>query len=295
MRSARLRRRATTQHAPQALESAAAPDRDRRRRAGRARLGDVASASTTSRCSTSAAGPRSRRSCSSFVGVTVYTFTATPIYEAQTQILIETEDPNVVAFKEVVEEDQTTADYYQTQYNILQSRALARRTIDDAEAVGPSAASTPAGERPLQRRPIRRRRSAFVVSRLRSGRRRRGRRARRRPTRRATQSRAIDRSSRGLTVAPIRNSRLVDVKYRARRTRRWRRSIANALAKAYIEQNLEFKFMASKEATDWLGERLGEQRKEVEQAEPTLQRYREQNDAISLEDRRTSSCRSWPT
>ena len=27
--------------------------------------------------------------------------------------------------------DQTRADYYQTQYNILQSRALARRTLDE--------------------------------------------------------------------------------------------------------------------------------------------------------------------
>ena len=43
--------------------------------------------------------------------------------------------------------------------------------------------------------------------------------------------------------------------------------------------------MASKEASDWLGERLGEQRKQVEDAEAKLQRYREQNDAISLEDR----------
>ena len=62
-------------------------------------------------------------------------------------------------------------------------------------------------------------------------------------------------------------------------------AVVNALARNYIEQNLEFKFMASKEATDWLGERLGEQRKQVEARRGELQRYREQNDAISLEDR----------
>ena len=37
--------------------------------------------------------------------------------------------------------------------------------------------------------------------------------------------------------------------------------MANAHAKAYIDQNLEYKFCASKDAMDWLSERLGEQRK----------------------------------
>src|SRR4029077_2198312 len=50
-------------------------------------------------------------------------------------------------------------------------------------------------------------------------------------------------------------------------------------------QDLEFKFVSSKEASDWLGERLAEQSKQVEGAEKALQRYREQNDHISLHDR----------
>jgi succinoglycan biosynthesis transport protein ExoP len=59
-----------------------------------------------------------------------YTFTATPIFEARTRLMIEIADPNVVAFKEVIEEGQSNPDYYQTQYSILQSRVLARRAID---------------------------------------------------------------------------------------------------------------------------------------------------------------------
>ena len=64
------------------------------------------------------------------VGTVVYNFTAIPIYSARTTILIDVQDPNVVDFKSVVNEDQTQADYYQTQYNLLQSRALARKTLD---------------------------------------------------------------------------------------------------------------------------------------------------------------------
>src|SRR4029077_9940224 len=65
-----------------------------------------------------------------FVSVTIYAFTATPIYESKVQILIEKENTNVVSFKEAFEQNQITDDYYQTQYKLLQSRALARRTIE---------------------------------------------------------------------------------------------------------------------------------------------------------------------
>src|SRR6476660_4666601 len=68
-----------------------------------------------------------------FVSTCIYTFTATPIFNARVQILIEKEASNVVTFKEAVEQNQVTDDYYQTQYKILQSRALARRTLDSLQ------------------------------------------------------------------------------------------------------------------------------------------------------------------
>ena len=60
----------------------------------------------------------------------VYTFTATPVYEARTRLLIESGDPNIVSFKEVIDKGPAENDYYQTQYNILQSRTLARETLE---------------------------------------------------------------------------------------------------------------------------------------------------------------------
>ncbi len=61
--------------------------------------------------------------------------------------------------------------------------------------------------------------------------------------------------------------------------------VANALARQYIEQNLEFKFLATKEATDFLNARTVEQRKTLEQSEQALQKYREKTGAMALEDR----------
>lgn len=223
------------------------------------------------------------------VGVAVVTFTTTPIFEARTRLLIEAENPNVVSFKTVIDEDQTKADYYQTQYNILQSRALARRTLDQlqlwntppfggmTEEVSFTKAilTAPAALIAAARRTM----STWGASGQKDG-----PNAVHETDETEAQSRAIDIFLANLRVAPIRNTRLVDLQYQLP-DRGMATNIVNALARNFIEQSLEYKFMASKEASDWLGERLAEQRKQVEEAEAKLQRYREQNDAISLKDR----------
>jgi len=199
--------------------------------------------------------------------VTTYTFTVTPVYEARTKLLIEAEGPNVINFTEVVDEQRTKADYYQTQYNILQSRQLARKTLDvlqlwDSPHFGSKRSGTVAGLFGTKSGESKSAASAGETS---------------------EQSRAIDRFLDNLTVSPIRNSRLVDLKYQLSDPELAMR-ITNTIAKNYIEQNLEYKFTTSKEASDWLGDRLAEQRRQVEAAETALQRYREQHDAISLQD-----------
>jgi polysaccharide biosynthesis transport protein len=217
------------------------------------------------------------------LSVSVYTFTLTPIYQARVQILIEKENSNVVTFKEAVEQNRLTDDYYQTEYKILRSRALARRTIDALKLwddlqfnpkpndsitvrkvvaapvklvagwLAPAKPPAPPTQAPL-------------------------------PDETKRQSAVIDRFLSGLTVVPVRNSRLVDVMYDSTDAV-FATVVVNALAKAFIEQNLEFKFMSTKEASDWLSERLAEQRKQVETSEQALQRYREQTDSVSLEER----------
>src|ERR671916_363270 len=62
--------------------------------------------------------------------VGLHTATTTPLYEARVQLLIEDERPNVVIFKDAVDTDKGSLDYYQTQYRILQSESMARRTLD---------------------------------------------------------------------------------------------------------------------------------------------------------------------
>ena len=218
-----------------------------------------------------------------FLVVAVQTFTATPIYQARVQLLLEPENPNIVSFKQVIDQEQWSEEYYRTQFTILQSRVLARRTInslklwDHAEfgggnaqkktsfsvmgtvgsamgwvtslfASAPEVASTPAADET------------------------------------AAQSGLIDAFLGRLTVSPIRNSRLVNIEF-ASPNPAMAATIINTLAQQYIEQNLEYKFLSSKEASDWLGQQLIVERKKLEDSERALQQYREQGDAVALEDR----------
>jgi capsular exopolysaccharide synthesis family protein len=200
----------------------------------------------------------------------VYTFTATPLYEARTRLLIDSGDPNIVAFKEVIDKGPAESDYYQTQYNILQSRTLARDTLEELHLWNhPQFGAPPPGR-------LARLRDLMPFGRETS------------PTTPAAdptgaQSRAIDRFLEHLTISPVRNSRLVDVRYQLSDPA-VAAAVANSIATNYIEQDLAYRFTASRDATDWLGERLSEQRAQVEQAELALQQYREQNEAIALED-----------
>lgn len=214
----------------------------------------------------------------------VYTFTATPIYEGRTQLLIESDTPKVVNFAEVINESQSRQDYYQTQYRLLQSRTLAKTTIDalklwNSKEFGAETVSAEAAD------------AGFFASigKTVSGWFSSGPAAP--PTAEppaadesSTQTPIISAFLSRLIVAPIRNSRLVDLSFRSSDPN-LAANAANAIAKRYIDQNLEYRFTSTQQASTFLGEQLAEQRKRVEASEVALQKYREQNDAIALDDR----------
>ena len=220
------------------------------------------------------------------LAVTFYTFTVTPVYEASTQLLIESDNPNVVSFQEVLEQERTSDDYYQTQYGILKSRIVARKTLETlALWEHPEFGGEPDDDTFSLRRTVGDAADELVafVAGIISFTSAAGNAPA--PNETDAQSRAVDiLINDKLTVAPVRNSRLVNVSVRSPDPV-LAEAVTNTLARIYIEQNLEFSYLASREATDWLGERLAEQRASVEASEVVLQQYREQHDAVALEDR----------
>lgn len=87
-----------------------------------------------------------------------------------------------------------------------------------------------------------------------------------------------------LTVLPVARSQFVDVVIAARDPQ-LAASIANTVARLYVEQDLEARFEAARSASAWLDSRLTEQRGAVDASEAALQRYREQHRSVPLDDR----------
>jgi polysaccharide biosynthesis transport protein len=215
-----------------------------------------------------------------FLATAVYSFTATSLYEGRVQLLIEADNPNVVNFTEVIDEAQNRQDYYQTQYKLLQSRSLAKQTIESLELWKSPELTPDPSNRGFSIGNAVRGSAAWAKSLV-------GTKA---PAEipgaeeTAMQVKAIDAFLDRLNVTPVRNSRLVEVSFRSQDPV-IAAKVANGVAKTFIEQNLEFRFTSSRDASEWLNQQLAEQRQQVEAAETALQQYREQNDALSVEDR----------
>jgi len=125
-----------------------------------------------------------------------------PVYRATTVLLIEKEANQQFAFREEVSVDSAQDDYYQTQYQILQSRSLARRTMATVR---------------LEEHPF-----------FRQG-----------PD-------PLARFEKTVRIEPVRNSRLVNIHVEFPDAVLAAR-MANALAEAYIQQNVENRFFISRE------------------------------------------------
>ena len=213
--------------------------------------------------------------------VAVYTFTAVPIYQASARIVIEKENPNLVSIQEVMAVDATGSDYYQTQYKIIESRAVAREVIRRLDLQNsPEFFPEPKDDVVSNIKAWVQETLAawkdWIESLLKTA-----------PDPSASDEEAlaadfklVDAFIARLSVEPIRNSRLVDISIEAMDPK-MAAKMANELVRAYIDQNLEAKLVAAKDAVQWLGDRIQEERRKVETAEGALLTYKEKHQIIT--------------
>ena len=221
-------------------------------------------------------------------GMMYQTYTTVPMYRAQARVLIEEEHTAQTDFKDSTVQYSDPEPYYQTQYKILQGRDLARRAvkrlqldqvaefnghgptptklsqfIDASRAkilapFSPNAAVVP----------------AVVPSMPATG----GRTA---PGR---ENRLISAFLSRVQVAPVRGSRLVDVTFTSSAPEFAAKAV-NVLAEEYVVQNLEFRLQNTEKTLQWIEQEVGKQASLVQASERLLAEYRENQNALSLEDR----------
>ena len=223
----------------------------------------------------------------------VYAVTATPIYRASARLLVEPNDPNVVTFQQVIaERGRVGLDFLTTQRDMLRSRSLARATIDRLDLWNDPALlgrdDDLARFNPL--RVLNRINPVNALGRMASSIRgaihppvvAEGERALDPATR--SQSRAVSALLGRLQIVAGRNSRVVTVRFSSVDPR-VAADVANSLARLYVERDMEFRYTSSRDASQWLQQRIAEQRQELERTERSLQRYREEHGAAAIEDR----------
>ena len=192
-----------------------------------------------------------------------FTYFERVIYRAASTVLIERENPNVVDFKEVMAFDTSSTDFYQTQYQIFESRSLIQKLIEaenlaeDAYVRGFQKGGwralvrnkpwVPGWFEEFAREPM----LADVVIR------------------------------RMLRIDPMRNSRLVKVSILHPDPKR-SAELTNRLVEIFIQRNLEDRFLISKQATQLISGQLVELKERVAAAERNLQDYKEKNDLTNI-------------
>lgn len=206
----------------------------------------------------------------------IATFTMKPIYRGTTTIQINKENPQIVDFKEIFAVNTMDMDYYQTQYKILESRSLAKRVIQHLK-LSEHPEFLPKPETPFQQW-----RSGLIDS--------IGRFFSSRPSgekevnESERDTRLIDRFLKRLKIEPIRNSRLVKIHFESE-SPELSTQVPNTLASAYIQQNLETRYISTQQAKEWLTSQLDDLKAKVERADEALQAFGSKHDIISLEEK----------
>ena len=183
-----------------------------------------------------------------------------PVYEAQATIQMDM-DLNVLGVdRPLVPLDQRDwmREFLPTQLGILESRNLARLAHDDLTHTDRSKSDG---------------NNLAIASNAPS--------VSESPASGTTRVPTVDEIAKGRTISLVKDSRLVNVGFRSTDPA-LSAQVANALARAYLQQNSEFRSRTTGDASDWLSKQVGELRKLVEESETALQRYRTQHGADAL-------------
>jgi capsular exopolysaccharide synthesis family protein len=196
-----------------------------------------------------------------------------PVYRASATLQIDREAMQVVQVEGLQTEAATdSGDFYQTQYELLRSRALAERTADTLGLANSASLQNVAKHSWLSRlmqslRPQTRAEAAAA-----------GKAAKTAALREAVQV-----VQGGLTVDPVRNSRLVKISFDSGNPA-FSARVANTLAEGFIAQQLEHKFGASSYAKTYLEDHLRQFKAKLEQSERELVAFAQKENIVTAGD-----------
>ena len=192
-----------------------------------------------------------------------------PVFQGKATLLLESESANVVSIEEVYGLASANKEYFQTQYEILASRAIAQRVIDQLNL----------REHPdfsLEKKPFlgidwagmlpgssdEPKKLEISESNLRNI--------------------LFERFSSRLQISPVTNSQLVNILYDSFDPE-LSAKVANAVGEAYINSMLEGRLEMTQKASQWLTQRLEKLRIKLEESEKKLQAFIEKEKLVDVQ------------
>jgi polysaccharide biosynthesis transport protein len=216
------------------------------------------------------------------------TYSKIPLYRASARV--EIQDERSTAIGNLNSNDpmyyQDPEPYYNTQYSILRSRGLAKRVVQRLQLQNHPLFN---GSEPQSRGPL----SAVREARRAIGTSVRNVISRGKPEvpaekpaadESADESSLISQFLGGVDIIPEKSSHLVEIVYTSS-SPEFAALAATTLAEEYAQQNLDVRLETINKNLVWLTDEVAKQEKKVTEAEAAMSKYREQQNALSLEDR----------
>jgi capsular exopolysaccharide synthesis family protein len=205
------------------------------------------------------------------VAVLTATLLMTKIYRASLTLQIDQQEAKVVQIQEVTPNESVAAskDFYQTQYELLKSRSMAQRVIEQLNlAEHPLYAKKDSGDL-----------LDLVTNLFKSE------TEAREPEREGGRdSKLMTTFLKQLTVEPVRNSRLVKIHFDSPDAQLAAR-VANSISAVFINLNLERRMDASSYAKTFLQERLQQIRLKLEDSEKALNEFARKEGIVKAEEK----------
>ena len=197
---------------------------------------------------------------------TAITLLTAPEYLATASLKIERQGPEILTYQDVLGVDPMGyKNFYQTQYEIIQSRAVLRRGAERLDLV--NRPEFLARQESSLRKAVRWGKSLFK-GRGESG---------------DSMNRAIEFIEEGLTVGPIRNSHLVRISF-LDRDPELSRDVVEAVAGAYQQFSLEERYTTTEQANEFLMKEVARTQAEITQLEGRLQQYGTEREILTIGD-----------
>ncbi|WP_456375050.1 GumC family protein [Thiolapillus sp.] len=208
----------------------------------------------------------------SLVASAIFTSLQTPVYRSSVKLQIDREAARVVNFEGVTPREAAYSfDFYETQYQLLKSRGLAKRVVEQLGLE--SSDQFKAKEQPSFFRELKKVFSPEPNV------------GRDSEDERSTDTGSLEKLLlANLSVTPVKNSRLVVVSYDSPNPDLAAR-VVNTLAKSFIDMSMERRFENSSYAKEFLSDRIKQVRANLEESERKLVEYASQREIVDLDSR----------